>query len=87
MAKRPNVLFILSDQHNAKVLGHKDHPDVKTPNLDRLAADGVRFDNAITQNPICTTSRPVEHRTIRYASWPSSAGDTPTPRSSLRTRA
>ncbi len=53
----PNILFILSDQHNAKVLGHKGHPDVKTPNLDRLAAEGVRFENAITQNPICTPSR------------------------------
>ncbi|MFP4028445.1 MAG: sulfatase [Candidatus Brocadiia bacterium] len=57
MSARPNVLFIISDQHNAKVLGHKDHPDVKTPNLDRMAAEGVRFDNAITQNPICTPSR------------------------------
>ncbi len=57
MADKPNVLFILSDQHNAKVLGHKGHPDVKTPSLDRLAAEGVRFDNAITQNPICTPSR------------------------------
>jgi choline-sulfatase/uncharacterized sulfatase len=55
--QKPNILFILSDQHNAKVLGHKGHPDVKTPNLDRLAAEGVRFDNAITQNPICTPSR------------------------------
>jgi len=53
----PNVLFILSDQHNAKCLGHKGHPDVKTPHLDRLASEGVRFDNAITQNPICTPSR------------------------------
>ena len=58
MAHRPNnVLFILSDQHNAKVLGHKGHPDAQTPHLDRLAAEGVRFDNAITQNPICTPSR------------------------------
>ena len=57
MSKRPNVLFILSDQHNAKVMGHKGHPDVKTPNFDRLAAEGVRFDAAITQNPICTPSR------------------------------
>jgi choline-sulfatase/uncharacterized sulfatase len=56
-AKQPNVLFILSDQHNAKCLGHKDHPDVKTPNLDRLAEEGVRFDNCITQNCICTPSR------------------------------
>ncbi|MFW6132335.1 MAG: sulfatase [Planctomycetota bacterium] len=57
MPDKPNVLFIVSDQHNAKVLGHKDHPDVQTPNLDRLAAEGVRCDNAITQNPICTPSR------------------------------
>lgn len=57
MSKKPNVVFILSDQHNAKVLGHKNHPNVKTPNLDRLAGEGVRFDNAITQNPICTPSR------------------------------
>ncbi|MBD3180810.1 sulfatase-like hydrolase/transferase [Candidatus Poribacteria bacterium] len=57
MTQKPNVLFIISDQHNAKVLGHKDHPDVKTPNLDKMAQEGVRFDNAITQNPICTPSR------------------------------
>ena len=57
MSKKPNILFIISDQHNAKVLGHKGHPNVKTPNLDRLAAEGVSFDNAITQNPICTPSR------------------------------
>ena len=54
---RPNILFILSDQHNAKVLGHRGHPDVLTPNLDKLASEGVRFENAITQNPICTPSR------------------------------
>ncbi len=57
MPDRPNVLFIISDQHNAKVLGHKGHAQVRTPNLDRLAAEGVRFDNAVTQNPICTPSR------------------------------
>jgi arylsulfatase len=55
--QKPNILFILSDQHNAKALGHKSNPDVKTPNLDKLAQEGVRFDNAITQNPICTPSR------------------------------
>jgi arylsulfatase A-like enzyme len=53
----PNILFILSDQHNAKVLGHQGHPDVRTPNLDRMASEGVRFGCAITQNPICTPSR------------------------------
>ena len=57
MNSRPNILLLFSDQHHAKVLGHKGHPDVSTPHLDRLAAEGVRFDNAITQNPICTPSR------------------------------
>jgi arylsulfatase len=57
MGHRPNVLFVLADQHNAKVLGHQGHPDVRTPHLDRLASEGVRFENAITQNPICTPSR------------------------------
>jgi choline-sulfatase/uncharacterized sulfatase len=57
MTPRPNILFIMADQHNAKVLGHRGHPDVKTPHLDRLAAAGVRFDTCIAQNPICTPSR------------------------------
>ena len=57
MSTRPNVLFIVADQHNAKVLGCAGHPDVHTPHLDRMAAEGVRFTNAITQNPICTPSR------------------------------
>ncbi|MCL1792490.1 MAG: sulfatase-like hydrolase/transferase [Oscillospiraceae bacterium] len=56
MAK-PNVLFILSDQHNAKFLSMNAHPNVKTPCFDKLAAQGVYFNNAITQNPICTPSR------------------------------
>ena len=57
MTDRPNILFILADQHNAKVMGHRGHPDVQTPHFDRLAAEGVWFDNAIAQNPICTPSR------------------------------
>lgn len=57
MAVSPNVLFILSDQHNAQVLGCQGHPDVRTPALDRLAAEGVRMTNAIAQSPICTPSR------------------------------
>ncbi|MBO47028.1 MAG: sulfatase [Planctomycetes bacterium] len=57
MSLQPNILFIISDQHNAKILGHKGHPNARTPHLDQLAAEGVRFDNAITQNPICTPSR------------------------------
>jgi arylsulfatase A-like enzyme len=61
MKTKPNVLFIMSDQHSAKVVGHKGIFPVKTPGLDRLAAEGVRFDCCVTQNPICTPSRVSFH--------------------------
>ena len=40
MAGKPNVLFIMSDQHNAKFLGYTGLTDVQTPHLDRMAARG-----------------------------------------------
>lgn len=52
-----NVLEIISDQHHAGCLGVAGHPQAITPNLDRLAREGVRFTGAYTQNPICTPSR------------------------------
>ena len=57
MAQPANVLFIVSDQHNARCLSGAGHPDAKTPNLDRLASQGVRFDEAYCQSPVCTPSR------------------------------
>jgi len=54
---RPNVLMILADQHHADLLGCAGHPQAITPNLDTLAARGVRFTRAYCQNPICTPSR------------------------------
>lgn len=56
-AVKPNVLFIMADQHNADVMGYLGHPDVKTPNLDKLAADGVFYTRAYCQNGISTPSR------------------------------
>ncbi|MFP4355631.1 MAG: sulfatase [Phycisphaerae bacterium] len=52
-----NVLFILSDQHNADLLGCAGHAQVRTPNLDRLAGQSVRCTRAVPQSPICTPSR------------------------------
>lgn len=56
-AKPLNVLFVISDQHLATCMGCEGHPQAITPNMDRLAREGVRFDRAYTQNPICTPSR------------------------------
>ncbi len=53
----PNVLVILADQHRFDCLGAMGHPDIKTPNLDRLAADGVLFRNSFCTWPVCTPSR------------------------------
>jgi arylsulfatase A-like enzyme len=53
---RPNILLILSDDHSAEFVGCYGNPDVRTPNLDRLAAQGLRFDRAYT-HPQCVPSR------------------------------
>lgn len=57
MTTRPNILFIFSDQHRHDALGCAGNHLIETPNLDRLAASGVRFTNAWCQSPICQPSR------------------------------
>jgi choline-sulfatase len=57
MPKRPNILLLLSDQHNADVMGCAGDGLVATPHLDRLAAAGLRHDAAYCQNPVCSPSR------------------------------
>lgn len=54
---RPNILFILSDDHRADFLGCAGHPILKTPHLDKLAAKGTRFTNASVTTSICAASR------------------------------
>ena len=53
----PNLLFIFSDQHARHVAGCYGDQVVATPNIDRIAAEGVRFDNAVCPSPICVPSR------------------------------
>lgn len=55
--KKPNVLILYSDQHSARALGCYGNKQVHTPNLDKLAQEGVKLEHAYTQNPICTPSR------------------------------
>jgi len=55
--KQPNLLFIFSDQHAARVTGCYGNPIIDTPALDALAARGVTFDNAYCPSPMCVPSR------------------------------
>jgi len=56
-AKRPNILLVLSDDHSYPNLGCYGDPVVRTPNLDRFAGEGMRFDRAFTTAPNCVPSR------------------------------
>lgn len=58
MANTPrNVIVIMSDEHNPKVMGCSGHPVISTPNLDALAARGTRFTSAYTTSPVCVPAR------------------------------
>ncbi len=56
MHQKPNILLITSDQQHYSMLGSVN-PRIQTPNLDRLAGQGIRFDRAYCPNPTCTPSR------------------------------
>lgn len=54
---RPNVIWVIGDQLRAQAVGYMGDPNVATPNLDRLAAEGVAFTAAVAGTPLCTPCR------------------------------
>ena len=70
--RRPNILIFYTDQQRWDALGANGNPDIITPNLDRLAAEGFNFDHHFVQSPVCMPSR------ISFLSgqYPSSLGIT-----------
>jgi choline-sulfatase len=56
-AKRPNILFIMSDQHRYDYMNCAGSGFIRTPNLDRLAGRGVRFSHCCTNAPVCAPAR------------------------------
>jgi arylsulfatase A-like enzyme len=56
-SQSPNIIFFLSDDHRADVLGCAGHPIVQTPNIDKLAEGGIRYSNAFVTTSICAASR------------------------------
>lgn len=56
-AERPNVVLIMTDNHGAWTLGCYGNQDIRTPNIDRLAADGIRFTRSFSSNAVCSPTR------------------------------
>lgn len=56
-ARRPNVIWVFGDQHRAQALGYRGDVNVRTPNIDNLARNGMRFDRAIAGAPWCCPFR------------------------------
>ena len=67
---RPNILFIMTDQQRGDCLGIEGHPVLQTPNLDFMAASGVRFRSAYSACPVCVPAR----RTVITGRKPSNHG-------------
>lgn len=73
---KPNIVFILTDNQGAWQLGCYGNPDFRTPHIDRLATEGVRFTNAFANNAVCSPTRatyltgltPSQHGVHRYLS-------------------
>jgi arylsulfatase A-like enzyme len=56
-ARPANLVFILTDNQGAWTLGCYGNPDIRTPHIDRLAAGGLRFNRALSSNPVCSPTR------------------------------
>ncbi|MFO7957342.1 MAG: sulfatase-like hydrolase/transferase [Candidatus Brocadiia bacterium] len=77
--KRPNILILMTDQQRADCLSCAGHPQLRTPNMDRIAAEGVRFSHACTDSPVCMPARHSfisGHRVHRHGVW-SNGGELP----------
>ncbi|MHC4403907.1 MAG: sulfatase family protein [Planctomycetota bacterium] len=73
-APRPNVVLIMTDNHGAWTMGCYGNPDIQTPHVDRLAAEGTLFSRCYVNNAVCSPTRatwltglmPCQHGVHRY---------------------
>ncbi|MDQ1256696.1 MAG: choline-sulfatase, partial [Candidatus Hydrogenedentes bacterium] len=56
-AQRPNIVVILTDDQGIWAMGCSGNPEIRTPNLDRLASSGMRFENFFCASPVCSPAR------------------------------
>ncbi|MCL5270083.1 MAG: sulfatase [bacterium] len=58
-AKRPNLLFVMSDEHAYDMLGCYGNSQIRTPSIDKCAAEGIRFNYCVSSYPVCTPYRGI----------------------------
>ena len=58
--KKPNIILIYTDQQSASMMSCAGNPHLKTPAMDYLAENGMRFTRAYTTNPVCVPARPTD---------------------------
>lgn len=76
--EQPNLLFVLSDDQGAWAMGCAGNEEIRSPNLDRLAREGIRFDNFYCASPVCSPARasiltgriPSQHGVHDFVSMP-----------------
>lgn len=76
---RPNILFVLTDDQGAWAMGCAGNAEIRSPNLDRLAREGIRFDSFFCTSPVCSPARasiltgriPSQHGVHDYLHWQS----------------
>lgn len=84
MAKSPNIVLVMADQHRGDMMGCAGDAGVLTPNLDHLASEGTRFSRVTCQGPLCMPARAsfMTERYVRdhgvYTNWAEIAADSPT---------
>ena len=59
VADRPNIIFIMTDDHTKQAMSCYGSQINQTPNIDRIAKEGIRFENSFVTNSICAPSRAV----------------------------
>lgn len=55
--QQPDFVFIMTDTQGANIVGAYGHPELETPNIDKLARNGIQFEQAYTSCPLCTPAR------------------------------
>ncbi len=56
-SRKPNIVYVLTDQWRAQAFGYAGDPNVKTPNIDALASRSINFENTVSVCPVCTPHR------------------------------